>query len=259
MKNLISSSAFLWCAIASAMPAAALAAPAADSLHVVSSMATREILQALSKRFEAETGHHVKLESIGGVDAEKRVEKGDSFDVVILASGAIDRLIASGNVLKDSKRGIAQSGIAIAVPEHASKPDISSEAAVRQAVLDASRISYSTGPSGVYLQGLFQTWQIDTQLAEKTVVPKPGTAVGSLIANGQVTLGFQQLSELIHVRGITVLGPLPAEIQKMTVFAAGIPKNGRQANIAQRYIEFLTSKMAAREIRANGMEPMRER
>lgn len=255
MKNWLGSSAILWCSFTCAVLPVSQPAQAGDTLHVVSSMATREVLQALSKRFEAETGHYVQLESVGGVDAEARVGKGETFDVVILASGAIVRLIAAGKLTQGSERDIARSGIAIAVPVAARKPDISSEAAVRQAVLDASHIGYSTGPSGIYLQGLFKRWKIDEQVAEKTVVPKPGTPVGALIADGQVDLGFQQLSELINVDGITVVGSLPPEIQKMTRFTAGIPKNSAHTDVAQRYIEFLTSKEAAAEVQANGMQP----
>ncbi|WP_411755547.1 substrate-binding domain-containing protein, partial [Serratia sp. (in: enterobacteria)] len=123
------------------------------TLRIISSMATRQLLTELIEQFEQQSKYKVELESVGGVDAAKRVEAGEAFDVVILSATAIDKLIDSGKILPDSCTDLVKSGVAIAVKEGAQIIDVSSEAAVKQAVLAAKTIGYSTGPSGVYLTG----------------------------------------------------------------------------------------------------------
>lgn len=218
-------------------------------------MATRQVLAELVAAHEAQSGVSVAIESVGGVDAAKRVQAGEAFDVVILASDAIDRLIASGHLQPGSRVDLVRSGVAAAVREGATLPDLGSEDAVRSAVLAARNISYSTGPSGVALARLFERWGIADQIQGRTVQAPPGVPVASLVASGEVELGFQQLSELLGVGGITVAGPLPAEIQITTVFSAGIPVHTTQADAVRAMLAHMTAPQAAEAKRRQGMEP----
>jgi molybdate transport system substrate-binding protein len=220
----------------------------------ISSMATRALLADLARAYEQQTGALVTIESVGGVDAAKRVQAGEAFDVVFLASDTIDRLIASGHVLGD-RIDLVRSPVAVAVRKGARRPDVSTEAALRAAVLAAPRISYSTGPSGVHLQRLFERWDIAAELAPRTVQAPPGVPVGSLVARGDVDLGFQQLSELMHLEGVDVIGGLPGDAQFITTFAAGVCARSTQTSAVQAMLAFMNSPQVAEVKRRHGMEP----
>lgn len=218
-------------------------------------MATRQVLAELVVGFEAVSGVSVAIESVGGVDAAKRVQAGEAFDVVILASDAIDKLVAAGHLQPGSRVDLVRSGVAAAVREGAPLPDLASEDAVRSAVLAARSISCSTGPSGVALARLFERWGINDQIKSRTVQAPPGVPVASLVASGEVELGFQQLSELLGVAGIAIAGPLPAEIQITTVFSAGISVHTAQADAVRAMLAHLTAAQTADAKRRHGMEP----
>jgi molybdate transport system substrate-binding protein len=221
----------------------------------ISSMATRAVLAALATAYETSSGRRVAIESVGGVDAAKRVEAGEPFDVVVLARDAIDRLLAGCKLVAGSQVDVARSGVAVAVRAGAPRPDIADEDAVRRAVLAARTIGASTGPSGVQLGRLFERWEIAGQIRDRIVTPPPGVAVGTLVARGEVELGFQQLSELIHLEGIEVVGPLPAAIQIVTTFSAAVGARARQPDAARALLAFLASPAAADAKRREGMEP----
>ncbi len=221
----------------------------------ISSMATRLVLAELAEAYQRASGQRLRIESVGGVDAAKRVAAGEAFDVVILASDAIDKLIAAGHVLVGSRVDLVHSGVAVAVRAGAAQPDISSEDAVRAAVQAARSVSYSTGPSGVALAQLFERWGLAEELKARLVTPPPGIPVGSLVAKGEVALGFQQLSELINLEGITVLGPLPPAIQITTTFSAGICSTSRQPEAVRALLDYLRSPATAEAKRRQGMEP----
>lgn len=221
-------------------------------LRGISSMATRQVLAELTAAYTARSGQPVTIESVGGVDAAKRVAAGEAFDVVILASDAIDKLIAAGHLLP-GRVDLVKSGVAACVRAGAAVPDLSSEAAVQAALLAADKISYSTGPSGVALQKLFERWGIAEAMAGKTVQAPPGVPVASLVAKGEVALGFQQLSELLHVEGITIAGPLPEPIQITTVFSAGIAVNTARADAVRALLASMTSREADAAKQRQGM------
>ncbi len=237
-----------------------MASPASSSvtapLRGISSMATRQLLAELTRAWEVRTGQAVTFESVGGVDAAKRVQAGEAFDVVALASDAIDKLVAAGCLVPGSKVDLVRSGTAVAVCRGAPLPDIRDEDAVRRAVLAARSISYSTGPSGVALARLFERWGIAGQIQDRLITPPPGTPVGSLVAQGQVELGFQQLSELIHVEGLTIVGPLPPAIAIDTLFSAAIGQASARAGDARALLAFMASPEAADAKRRQGMEPL---
>jgi molybdate transport system substrate-binding protein len=218
-------------------------------------MATRAVLGGVARAFEARSGVAVAIESVGGVDAAMRVQAGEAFDVVVLASEAIDKLLAGGHLVPGSQVELARSGVAVAVRARAPRPEIGSADAVRRAVLSARMIGISTGPSGVALGQLFERWGIRDQIRERTVVPPPGVPVGALVARGEVELGFQQLSELLHVDGIDVVGPLPAAIQIMTTFSAAVGARARQPDAARALLDFMASPAAAEAKRREGMDP----
>ncbi|MFK7965793.1 MAG: substrate-binding domain-containing protein, partial [Burkholderiaceae bacterium] len=170
----------------------------ADRLTGISSKATGPLLAELTSTFESETGVCVSIESVGGVDAAKRVSSGEPFDLVILATNAIDQLISSALLLPDSKHELVRSSTAIAVREDSVPPRVNTSDALRETIQSCASVGYSTGPSGQAIVRLFETWGITADsLKPRLVQAEPGIPVGRLLADGKVDIGFQQLSELI--------------------------------------------------------------
>ncbi|KVQ11887.1 molybdenum ABC transporter substrate-binding protein [Burkholderia ubonensis] len=227
---------------------------AAVDVAGISSMATRPVLARLAAAYERDTGTRVAITSVGGVDAARRVRGGEPFDVVVLASDAIEQLATDGHVERGSRVDFARSGIAVAVASGASRPDIGTEAALRDAILGAARIGYSTGPSGTHLMRLFARWGIVDAIAPRIVQAPPGVPVGALIASGDVELGFQQMSELMHVPGVAIVGALPDAVQAVTVFAAAVLAVTHDRVAAGRFLAYLASQEAAHIKREHGME-----
>ncbi|NDZ11929.1 molybdenum ABC transporter substrate-binding protein [Variovorax sp. WS11] len=223
-------------------------------LRIISSMATRALLEELSAAYAQRTGAAVAVESAGGVEAARRVSAGEPFDAVTLASDAIDKLAAAGRVDAAGKVDLVRSGVGVAVPAGAARPDIATEDALRRAVKGAAGIGYSTGPSGVALIALFQRWGIAGELEGRLVQAPPGVPVGSLVARGDAALGFQQMSELLHVEGIDLLGPLPSSIQITTVFSAAPCLGSARRDAVRALLDFMASPDTAEAKRRHGME-----
>jgi molybdate transport system substrate-binding protein len=222
-------------------------------LKMMSSMATRELLAALAAQYQKANGVAVAPEAAGGVDVAKRVAAGEACDVVVLASSAIDKLIADGAV-SGPRVDLVRSGVAIAVRAGAARPSIATADQVKAAVLAAPTISYSTGPSGVYLEKLFKHWEILDEIQPRIVVPPPGVPVGTLVADGRAALGFQQLSELMNLQGISVLGALPDAIQTLTVFSGGVCRSSAQPAAARALLDYLAAPANAALKQQYGME-----
>jgi molybdate transport system substrate-binding protein len=216
-------------------------------------MATRELLAALAAQYQQASGVQVRAEAGGGVEVAKRIGAGEPCDVVVLAAGAIDKLIADGAALA-GRVDLVRSGVAIAVRADAVRPTIATPDDVKAAVLAAPTLSYSTGPSGVYLEKLFKHWEILEEIKPRIVVPSPGVPVGSLVADGRAALGFQQLSELMSLPGIAVLGPLPDAIQTMTVFSGAVCTTSAQPAAARALLDYLASPAVASMKQQYGME-----
>ena len=221
----------------------------------ISSMATRQLLADLAADFRRHSGRVLTVESVGGVDAAQRVQAGEVFDVVVLAADATLKLIASGHLAAGSKVDLARSPVAIAVRAGAPLPDVGSEEAVKQAVLAARSVGYSTGPSGVFLSQLFERWGIAPTIASRLVQAPPGVPVGTLVARGEVELGFQQLGELMHLEGIAVVGTLPSAIECITTFSAALCPGSAQPEAVREMLHFMTSPETAAAKRRQGMEP----
>ena len=227
----------------------------AEPIRIISSMATRQLLTELLAAFGRESSQPVHLESVGGVDAARRVQAGEAFDIVALASDAIDTLTEAGHLAPHSRVDLVRSGVAAAVRAGAPRPDIGTEDAVREAVRRARSVGYSTGPSGDYLAKLFERWGIAGEIAGRIVKPAPGIPVGKLVAEGSVELGFQQLSELMFLPGIAVVGPLPPAIQHVTTFSAAVCATCSRPDDARRLLAYLGSSKTVETKRRNGMEP----
>lgn len=206
-------------------------------------MATQSLLKALCAHYLDLHQVQVNIEFTGGVDAAKRVQAGEKFDLVFLAADAIERLQAQGQLMADSRCDWVTSPVAVATASDAASLSIATEAQLRAAVLAAPSLSYSTGPSGTYLEQLFKRWGVFEEIKNRILVPPPGTPVGLWVAQGKAVLGFQQRSELMNQPGIRVLGDLPPELACITTFSAGVGLAARQNKnthqVATAFMHFL--------------------
>jgi molybdate transport system substrate-binding protein len=222
----------------------------------ISSMATRQILAERSGAYRQKTGRSVAIESVGGVDAARRIRAGEKFDIAVLADDAMKRLEEDGFLKPGSCAGFADSGIAVAVRSGAKRPDLSDEAATKAAVLSAQSVGYSTGPSGTHVLKLLEKWGADQSQKVRIIQAPPGVPVGTLVASGEAELGFQQLSEFLDVPGIDIVGTLPQEIQSLTRFSCGVCALATNEAGARDLIFYLTSPEADASKRRHGMEPI---
>ena len=222
-------------------------------------MATRKLLPDLCQAWESAGGTPARFESVGGIEAARRVRVGESFDLVVLDAVAIGELAAAGHVVAKRQEAVAASSVAIAVGRGLPRPEVDSEAAVRAAVLAAPRIAYSTGPSGTALLKLFERWGISERLHERLVQAPPGTPVAALLASGRAELGFQQLSELRDEPGIELLGTLPAPLAIVTTFVGAVGTRSPRADAAAALLAFMTSPAAAEIKHRHGMSDVQGR
>ncbi|HEX6006156.1 MAG TPA: substrate-binding domain-containing protein [Burkholderiales bacterium] len=221
----------------------------------ISSMAMRHVLVELSEDYSRHAGQPVFITAVGGVDAIRRIRGGEAFDFAVLAADAIEDLVCSGHLDATTRVDLARSGVAIAVAAGAPKPNITTEDALREAVLRARSIGCSTGPSGVHLSRLLERWGIAGIVAPRVVQAPPGVPVGTLVARGDVELGFQQHSELLHVPGIDVVGMLPAAVDVITVFAAAACTASDDHAAVRAVLAFFASPLADAAKRRHGMAP----
>jgi molybdate transport system substrate-binding protein len=227
----------------------------AAEIKVISIQATEEAYKELVAQFEKATGHTVTTFHSGSNNVAKKLADGEPYDIVIMAAGAIDEQIKLGKVVPGSRVDFAKSGTGLAVRKGAPKPDIGNPEACKQALLKAKSIGYSTGPSGLYVLTVFDKLGIADQVKPKLKQTPSGVFVGTLIADGSTEVGFQQISELIHFAGIDYVGPLPGDLQRMTMFSTGIHTAAKQSDAAKALVRHLTAPAAAPIIKKQGLEP----
>ena len=172
-----------------------------------------------------------------------------------MSGPSIDEHIKGGKVVPGSRVDVAKSGVGVGVKAGAPKPDISTVEALKKTLLAAKSIGYSTGPSGNYVVGLFQRMGIADEVKPKLKQTPTCVFVGSIIASGEAEIGFQQVSELSHFAGVDYVGPLPADVQYITVFASGIATGAKEADAAKALVKFITAPTAAPAFKKRGMEP----
>jgi molybdate transport system substrate-binding protein len=227
----------------------------AAEIKVLSTQATEEAYKELAPQFEKASGHKVTTVFTGTLDALKRLGNGEAYDLLIMARQQIDELSQSGKVVAGSRTDIAKSGVGVAVGKGKPKPDISTVDALKKSLLAAKSIGYSTGPSGVYVITMFQKMGIADEIKSKLKQTPTGVFVGSIIASGEAEIGFQQVSELSFFPGIDYVGPIPAEVQLITVFSAGIPAGTKQADSAKALVSFITAPAAAAIFKKHALDP----
>jgi molybdate transport system substrate-binding protein len=239
--------------IAAALAAFLAPAAGAAEIKVIASNAVREPYRELVPVFEKASGHRVTIDWGGTVDIVKRVGGGEVADIVIIPAGRIDDFVKQGLLV--GRIDLARSGVGIAVRAGAPRPDISSAAALRNTLLAAKSIVLSSGPSSVYLPTLFQKMGIVEQIKPKVIQIGPGLPVGEAVARGEGEIGFTQISELMSVKGVDYLGPLPADVQLVTVFSAGLHAVAPAPDAARALVKFLTAPDTAPVLKRHGMEP----
>ena len=229
----------------------------AAEIRVLSTQATEQAYRELVLQFEKASGHKVTTVFTGTLDANKRFAAGETYDLLIMSAPSIEEHIKAGKVVAGSRVDLAKSGVGVGVKAGASKPDISTTEALKRTLLAAKSIGYSTGPSGIYMIGVFQRMGIADEIKPKPKLKQTptGVFVGSIIANGEAEIGFQQVSELSHFAGVDYVGPLPAEIQQFTIFSSGIMAGAKEADAAKALVNFITAPAAAAVFKKIGMEP----
>jgi molybdate transport system substrate-binding protein len=244
--------------LAIALAAAAAPRAGAAEIKVLSAGAFKQVLLALVPDFERQTGHKVVVENdtVGGL--AKRIDGGAAFDVAVLTPAAVNELSGKGKLVAGSRADLARVGVGVVVKEGAPKPDIGSVEAFKRALLSAKSVAYidpaAGGSSGIYVAGLLDKLGIAAEVKPKAKLIHGG-AVAEHIANGEAELGIHQISEILPVKGVTLVGPLPTEIQNYTVYAAGLGANAKDADAAKALIKTLTGPAAAEVLKSKGMQP----
>jgi molybdate transport system substrate-binding protein len=223
------------------------------ALNVLSSNAIRQAYLELVAQFEKASGHSVTTTWAGTNDVVKRVTAGEVYDLVIMSADAFGKI--ADKIVPGTRADLVQSGIGVAVRPGLPKPDLSSGETVKQALLAAKSIGHSSGPSGNYLQSLFSKLGVADAIKSKVRQTPPGTPVAVLMRSGEIDLGFQQVSELIHEEGIAYIGALPADIQHISRFGGAVHASASHPDAAKAWMRVLTDPANAAVIRKHGLEP----
>jgi molybdate transport system substrate-binding protein len=227
----------------------------AGEIKLLASNAVKEAFSQLIPEFEKASGHRVVVLWGGTADLKRRVGNGEAADLVIIPADEIDSLMTSGKVAPGSRLDLVASIIGVAVRAGLPKPDVSSGEKLRGALLAAKSVIISSGPSGVYLLTLFEKQGILPALHSKMTQVASGESVGEALARGQGDIGFTQVSEFLHINGIHYVGPLPADVQKVTVFSAGLLTNTSQATAAKELLTFLKHPRNVSVLKKAALEP----
>jgi molybdate transport system substrate-binding protein len=240
------------------MAAAAPRGASTAEIKVLTAGAFKQVLLALLPAFEQQTGHKVTVENDTVGALTKRIDGGEGFDLAVLTPAAVDDLTKKGKFVAGSRKSLARVGVGVVVKEGAPKPDIGSVDAFKRALLAAKSVAYidpaAGGSSGIYVAGLLDKLGIAGDVKAKAKLI-PGGAVAQHIANGEAELGIHQISEILPVKGVILVGPLPAEIQNYTVYAAGVGANAKESAAAQALLNTLSGPASADVLKSKGMEP----
>jgi molybdate transport system substrate-binding protein len=229
----------------------------AAEVKILTAGAMKAVVLELVPQFEKETGHKAVVDNDTAGGLAKRIEGGEAFDVAVVTPGVIGDLAKKGKVVGDSRVNVARVGVGVVVKEGAPVPDIGTVDAFKRTLIAAKSVAYidpaSGGSSGLYLTGLFDKLGIAADIKPKAKL-KQGGYVAELIANGEAELGLHQISEILPVKGVKLVGPLPAEIQNYTTYAAAIGTEAKQPDAARALIKLLTGSPAESVLKARGME-----
>jgi molybdate transport system substrate-binding protein len=229
----------------------------AAEIRVITTGAMKEVVLALGAKFEAATGHKLTVtnDTAGGV--ARKIDAGEVFDVAVITPAFIDQLTAKGKIAAGSRSDVAKVGIGVAVKEGAPKPDISTVEALKKALTAAASVAYidpaSGGSSGIYFSGLLDRLGIADQVKPKAKL-QSGGYVADLVAKGQAEIAVHQISEIVPVKGVVLVGPLPPEVQNITTYSAGLSPQPRDSAAAKAFLDFLTGPEAGPILGAVGME-----
>jgi molybdate transport system substrate-binding protein len=243
---------------AALMAASAPTGAKAADIKVLTAGAFKRVVLALVPEFEEQTGNKVVVENDTVGALTKRIEGGEAFDLAVLTPAAVNDLSGEGKLVAGSRTNLARVGVGVVVKEGTPKPDISSVDAFKKALLAAKSVAYidpkAGGSSGIYVAGLLDKLGIAREVNAKAKLIHGG-AVAEHIVKGEAELGIHQISEILPVKGIVLVGPLPAEIQNYTVYAAGLGANAKQSEAAKAFIKALSGPAAANVLKSKGMEP----
>ena len=232
-------------------------AATAGEIKVLTTGAFKQVVVALIPEYEKATGHKVVLDNGTVGQLTKRVEGGEAFDVLVLSPRGIDDFIKAGKIAAGTKANLAKVGVGVMVKEGAPKPDVSSVEAFKQALLKAKSVGYidpaSGGSSGIYVAGLLDKLGIANEIKPKAKL-KQGGHVSDLVKAGEAEIGIHQISEIVSEKGVTLVGPLPAEIQNYTTYAVGLSATAKDAEAAKAFIKVLTGPSVPAVLKSKGME-----
>jgi molybdate transport system substrate-binding protein len=239
------------------MAAGAPRGAGAAEIKVLTAGAFKQVVVALVPEFEKQTGHKVVVDNGTVGQLTKRIDDGESFDVLFISPGAINELTKKGKIVEGSSVPLARVGVGVMVKAGASKPDVSTVDAFKKALLDAKSVAYidpaSGGSSGIYVAGLLDKLGIADQVKPKAKLKKGGY-VADLIKSGEAELGIHQISEIVPVKEVTFVGPLPAEIQNYTTYAGGLGSAAKDPEAAKTLLKAFTGPSAAELLKSKGME-----
>lgn len=243
--------------LAAAIVCAAPAGAVAAEIRIITTGAMKEVVLTTGKAFEQATGHTLVVanDTAGGV--AKKIEEGAAFDVAVITPAFVDRLIAAGKMMPGSRANVATVGMGVAVKEGAPKPDIATLDAFKAALVNAKSVTYidpaSGGSSGIYFSQLLDRLGIADQVKPKALLVNGGY-VAEKVAKGEADLAVHQISEIVPVKGVTLVGPLPQEVQNITTYAAGLAPAPRDDKAAREFLAWLTGDKTAPVLAGVGME-----
>lgn len=234
----------------------------ANEIKILSALGFMAVMEELGPKFERASGHKLTITFAILSEIVKRVQNGETADVIVIPRQGIDGFVKAGKASAANVTVLARSGIGLAVRKGAAKPDISSPDALKRALLLATSFAYTSpaggGPTGTHIHRMLESLGIADEMKSKTVFPKMpgGAAIGDLVASGQAEIGVHQLQELVPVAGIEVVGWLPVDLRNTLVFAAAVMANAKDSAASKALIDFLRTPEAAAVIKAKGMEPI---